>query len=197
MVTTLEAARMPQHRFNVDEYHRMGETGVLSEDDRVELIEGVVVEMAAMGTRHAGCMRVVDGLLHAQLGNTAVVSSQLPLRIGEYGEPEPDVAVLRWREDRYADVHPTPSDVLLVVEIADTSLAYDRGIKLPMYARAGIPEAVLIDLVTDTIERHTEPSKDGYRVVRRFKRGEVLRSTVLPSLELRVDDVLGRRRGEG
>ncbi len=190
MATTRLAAQAEPRRFTVNEYERMGEAGILREDDRLELIGGEIVRMAAMGARHAACVRRLTRLLVRALGEAASVSIQLPVAIPDYDEPEPDIAVLHPREDEYEHRHPTPADVLLLVEVADTSLAYDRAVKLPLYARAGIPEAWLVDLPGEVVERHTEPSRDGYRQVTRFERGETLESTVLPSLVLAVSDVL-------
>ena len=184
------AVQVERVRFTVDDYHRMAEAGILSEDDRVELIDGEIVRMSPIGNRHAWCVRRLVQLLTRRTGDhEAIVDSQNPIRLGPYSEPQPDVVVLRFREDYYPE-HPTPTDVLLVIEVADTSLAYDRQVKLPLYAQAGIPEVWLVDLTGDAIERHSEPSEGGYRRVERVGRGETLVSLSLPSLTLRVDDVL-------
>src|ERR671938_544657 len=132
--------------FSVDEYYRMGEAGILTEDDRVELIEGEIIEMSPIGSRHAACVNRLNTLLGRHLRQTAIVSVQNPIRLDAYSEPEPDVALLRPRADYYESGHPTPADALLIVEVADTSADYDRIIKLPLYAKAGIPEAWLVDL---------------------------------------------------
>lgn len=124
--------------FKVGEYHRMGEAGVFSEDDRVELIAGEIVEMPPIGRRHAACVDRLTELFSGQPG--VIVRVQNPVRLDEFTEVRPNVALLRRREDFYSRSHPTPAGVLLVVEVADTSSAYDREVKLPLYARSGVPE---------------------------------------------------------
>lgn len=179
-------------RFTVDDYHRMAGAGILTEDDRVELIEGEIVQMSAAGSRHVACVYRWDDLLHEQIERgSAIISVQSPVRLDNHSEPEPDIAALRFRADYYSGALATAADVLLLVEVADTSLAYDRGVKLPTYARAGVPEVWLVDLLGERIERHTDPSERGYRLIARASRGESLESIVLPSLKLAVDDVLG------
>ncbi len=185
------AARVERRRFTVDDYHRMGEAGILTEDDRVELIEGEIVQMSPIGSRHAAVVNRINGLLHSEIGNIGVTSVQNPIRIDLYGESQSDVVVLRPREDYYALQHPLPADVLLLFEVADTSLMYDRQIKLPMYARAGIREVWLVDLEEEAIERHTEPAEKGYRRVAQAGHGAKVESLAIPSLILEADAVLG------
>ena len=178
-----------RRRFTVHDYHRMAEVGILHDDERVELIEGDIVEMTPIGSRHAMCVIRLTRLLVPLVGDRALVSPQNPVRLGERLEPQPDMAVIRVRD--YGDSLPGPDDVLLLIEVSDTTLAYDRNIKLPLYARAGIPEVWILDLTGDTIERNTDPSGDGYRHTERVRRGEVVESTTLPELSFRVDAVLG------
>jgi Uma2 family endonuclease len=178
-----------RRRFTVHDYHRMGEAGILHEDDRVELIEGEIVEMAAIGTRHFTCVNGLNRLLVRGVGDEAIVSVQNPVRLDEHTEPQPDLTVLRVRD--YRESLPMPEDVLFLIEVSDTTLCYDRGVKLPLYARAGIREVWIVDLAGEVIERHTDPSGDGYRHTERARRGEALGSLTLPDLALRVDAVLG------
>jgi Uma2 family endonuclease len=180
-----------RRRFTVHEYHRMAEAGILHEDDRVELIEGDIVEMTPIGSRHAACVTELTRLLVPLVGDQARVSPQNPLRLGERLEPQPDISVLNVREEGYFGKLPGPEDVLLLIEVSDTTLSYDRGVKLPLYARVGIPEVWIVDLVGEVIERHTDPSGDGYRNSKRARRGETMESAALPELALRVDAVLG------
>ncbi|MDP9383008.1 MAG: Uma2 family endonuclease [Chloroflexota bacterium] len=184
------ATEIARKQFTVDEYHRMADAGILTEDDRVELIRGEIIQLSPIGGRHAACVTELNWLLTRQLGEEVRVSVQNPIRIDEYGEPEPDLAVIRARN--YAGDLPKPEDVLLLIEVADMSVSYDRDLKIPMYARAGIPESWLMDLADGAIERHSEPSEGGYRLVVRARRGQTLESTVLPSLTLKVDTLLGR-----
>ena len=181
--------RVARRRFTVHDYHRMGEVGILHEDDRVELIEGEIVEMAAIGTRHFTCVNQLNRLLVRGVGDAAIVSVQNPVRLDEHTEPQPDLTVLQVRD--YRESLPMPEDVLLLIEVSDTTLSYDRGVKLPLYARAGIPEVWIVDLVGEVIERHTDPSGDGYRSLKQARRGETIESTAPPELALRVDVILG------
>jgi Uma2 family endonuclease len=178
-----------RRRFTVHEYHRMGEAGILHEDDRVELIEGEIVEMAAIGTRHFSCVNGLTRLLVRGVGDAAIVSVQNPVRLDERTEPQPDLTVLRVRD--YRESLPGPEDVLLLIEVSDTTLPYDRGVKLPLYARAGIREVWIVDLAGETIERHTDSSGDGYRSLEQTRRGETIESVALPELAFPVDAVLG------
>ncbi len=178
-----------RRRFTVHEYHRMGEAGILHEDDRVELIEGEIVEMAAIGTRHFACVNQLTRLLVRGVGDAAIVSVQNPVRLDERTEPQPDLGVLRIRD--YRESLPMPGDVLLLIEVSDTTLAYDRGVKLPLYARAGITEVWIVDLAGEVIERYTDPSAEGYRSFERVRRGGKVESGALPELALRVEAVLG------
>jgi Uma2 family endonuclease len=177
--------------FNVDEYYRMAEVGLLSEDDRVELIEGEIVEMSPIGKTHGGTVKQSNNFLNRALGDSFIVSVQDPIRISDFSEPQPDLALLKSRKDFYRNSHPTSEDVLVVIEVADTSLNYDRNVKLPLYARAGIPEAWLMVLAKDVIEVHSQPENGKYKKVSRLKRGKTLVSSVIPDFSCKVADLLG------
>ncbi|HEV2124992.1 MAG TPA: Uma2 family endonuclease [Chloroflexota bacterium] len=181
--------RMP-FQFTVDDYYRLAEVGILKPDDRVELIEGEIVRMSPIGSKHAATVERARRLFEGRLGDHVSVRSQNPVRLDRRSEPEPDLTLVRFRADYYAETHPTPRDVLLIIEVADTTLHYDRHVKALLYARAGIPEYWIVDLTGDAIEAHTEPSPDGYRVVRRYQRGERLSPQVLPEVELAVEEIL-------
>lgn len=174
--------------FTVADCERMVEVGILTKSDRVELIDGEVLLMSVVGRRHVRCMYQLTWLLSRQLSDEYRVSLQSPLLLNDDTEPEPDVVVIRYHDEIAL---PSPADTMLVMEISDSSLAYDRTTKLPRYALAGIAEAWMIDLTTNTLERHTEPSKGEYRRTDRARAGEVIASVVLPSLTLPVDAVLG------
>ncbi len=175
--------------FSVDEYYRMAEAGILREDDRVELIEGEIVEMSPIGSRHAGCVKTLNALLGRHLGQTVVVSVQDPIYLDEFSVPQPDIALLRPREDFYTKGHPIPSDVLLVIEVADSSVEFDRNKKLPLYAQANIPEVWIINLPQETIEIYMQPVGGTYREIRLVKRGETVASQSV-SIMLDADAVL-------
>jgi Uma2 family endonuclease len=184
------AVEVSKRLFNVAEYYRMADAGILSEDDRVELIEGEIVEMSPIGVRHQACVDRLTRLLHLRVGRIAIIRVQGPIRLGEYSEPQPDLALLRLRNDHYTQGHPMPADVLLVIEVAETTREYDRNVKIPLYAQAGIPEAWLVDIPEGVIYVYWQPSQGAYQQVRRFQRGETLTSPTLPRLTLNVDDIL-------
>lgn len=187
------AAHRPRHRFTVDEYHRMIEAGILTEDDRVELIGGEVVQLSAMGARHAMSLAYLDDELRGLLAGSAQVRAQLPVTIPEYDEPEPDIAIVRPRLDRYRERHPQPEDILLVIEVSDTSLDADLREKLPMYARTGIPEAWIVNLPRQRVERYTDPEamSGAYRTMERFRPSQQIASVMLPGVVLAVAEILG------
>jgi Uma2 family endonuclease len=155
-----------RHRFTAEEYHRMGEAGLFGEDDRVELIEGEIIEMTPIGSRHAGTVKRLIRLLGQAVGEQAIISAQDPLRLGPRSEPQPDIALLRPRDDFYATGHPAAADVLLLIEVAEASLRYDREVKIPLYARHGIPAVWLVDLAGRELTAHQEPAGDGYQQTR-------------------------------
>ncbi|MFN7947294.1 MAG: Uma2 family endonuclease [Blastocatellia bacterium] len=177
--------------FTTAEYHRLIEAGVLHEDDRIELLNGELIKMAAIGPRHAMCVNTLAALLITRLKKSAQVSIQNPVQIGNYSEPEPDIVVVRPRADRYADGHPTTDDILIVIEVADSSVESDRNFKLPAYASAGIAEAWLVDLGNDRVEVYTGPDQGFYREIRLVSRHQRVTSKVIPTLSLKSDDILG------
>lgn len=178
-------------RFNVEEYHRMGEVGILGEDDRVELVGGELVEMTPIGARHLACVVALNHLLVEASEGRWFVSVQNPVRLGERDEPEPDLSLLGNRPNPAAAAPPGPEDALLVIEVSDTTLSYDKNVKLPLYAAAGIPEVWVVDLSGRKVEVHSEPGPSGYRASRSFGPGEAIVSTAVEGVSLPVDEVLG------
>jgi Uma2 family endonuclease len=172
------------YRFTVKDYHRIGELKVFGPDDRVELVKGEVFQMAPIGSRHAACVRRFVRMLSV-LGDSAMLSVQDPIQVGEMSEPQPDVAILRFRADFYADHHPMPPDIHLVVEVADTSLRHDLALKAPLYVAGGVPEVWVVDLVASLIHV-TTPA--GTRTV---GAGESLAPAAFPELVLEVAAILG------
>ena len=177
--------------FTVDEYHRMSEAGILSESDRVELIEGEIVKMSPIGKHHAACVKRLNSVLNRRAGDYAIVSVQDPIRLDDYSEPEPDIALLNPRDDFYAQELPTVKDVLLVIEVADSSVEYDRDIKLPLYAKAGIPETWIVNVRDDRIETYSQPANGVYKRARFTNRSEAISPEVLPDLVISVKEILG------
>jgi Uma2 family endonuclease len=152
-----------RRRFTRAEYHRMGEVGIFSEDDRVELIRGEIVTMSPIGRHHVAFVNNLTGLLATRLAGRAVVSVQNPVVISDDTEPQPDLTVLRPRSYKHAE--PAVADVLLLIEVAETSLRYDRVTKRPLYAEAGVPEYWVVDCRDETVEVHRSPTSSGYRDV--------------------------------
>jgi Uma2 family endonuclease len=185
------SVQLLRRHFSVGEYYRMGEAGLFSEDDRVELIEGEVIEMNPIGSRHAACVGRLTKLLERSAGDVAIVWVQNPVQISDYSEPLPDVALLKRRDDFYSQANPGPSDVLLIIEVADSSVGYDREVKVPLYARAGIQEVWLVNLPEDVIEIYARPTDGTYRGARLVKRGESLTATSVSTLTLDADSILG------
>lgn len=175
--------------FTAAEYYRMAEAGILTADDRVELIEGEILEMSPIGVRHPAVIDKIAALVRERVSGV-MVRIQHPVRLSERSEPQPDLALVRVREDFYSTAHPRPQDVLLLIEVADSSVMYDRNLKIPLYARSGIPEVWLVDLVTNAVEVHATPTAGGYSHVQRFERGATVASASMPELRLDAADVL-------
>ena len=185
------SAQLERWHFNVDQYYRLAEAGVLQPDDRVELIEGEIIRMPPIGSPHAARVTRLNRLLQNLLGQSVIVSIQNPVRLNDYSEPVPDAAVLKPREDFYAAQHPTPEDVLLIVEVSDSTILTDRNVKVPLYARAGIPEVWLVNLPKQVIEVYSEPAEGKYQKALTFEPGEVLTSPTVTNLSLRVEEIIG------
>ena len=182
----------PPRLFTVAEYYRRTEAGIFGEDDRVELIEGEVVAISPIGSRHAACVERLGALIRRALSAEPIsVRFQNPVRLGEYSEPLPDVSVVRARDDFYATAHPTAPDVVLLIEVADASLMYDRHTKIPLYARSGIAELWLVDLVNQVVEVHSAPAPAGYGQVRCFEEETPVTSAVLPQIGIAASEILG------
>ena len=185
------SVQIARRHFNVSEYYRMAAAGVLSEDDRVELIEGEIIERNPIGSRHAACVGKLTKILGRLAGDKAIVWVQNPVQINDYSEPLPDIALLKRRDDFYAQANPQPTDVLLIIEVADSSVEYDRDIKIPLYAQASIPEVWLINLPKEIIEIYSQPLDDTYQETRIVERGESLAAESIQNLTIDADAVLG------
>jgi Uma2 family endonuclease len=174
-----------RHRLTVDGYYRMAEAGILPPGQRTELIDGEVIDMAPIGTRHAAMVARLGRLLEKAAGTRFQLRSQSPLRLGDCSEPEPDLLLVAARDDFYADAHPTPADVKLLIEVADTTLRYDTQIKLPLYARHGVPEVWVFDLEAHRLHRWRQPQGEAYLLADSFERGTTM--TLAVALELTLD----------
>jgi Uma2 family endonuclease len=182
--------RPARHRLDVDDYYRMAETGILKHDERVELIDGEIIDMTPIGSAHAGKTNRLNRLVaRAAADGLALVSVQSPLRLDAYNEPEPDLMLLRPRDDDYQASHPSAADVLLLVEISDSSLTYDRGAKLALYARAGVPEVWIVDIAGAAVEVYRQPKDDAYGLRERRTSGS-LAPGLAPGVAIDVDALL-------
>jgi Uma2 family endonuclease len=185
------AVQLTRHKFTVEEYHRMAEVGLLGEDDRIELLDGEIVDMSPVGAQHAACVKRLGKLLSRVIGDDAMLGVQDPVRLDDTTEPIPDVSILKTRSDFYASSHPTPADVLLLIEVADSTLPVDRRVKVPLYARAGIPEVWVVNLQQETVEVYSQPGGGAYKVVSTAQRGQAIPLSGFAGVEIHVDDVLG------
>jgi Uma2 family endonuclease len=184
-----DTAVLARHRFSVEDYHRMGESGILSPSDRIELIDGDIIEMAPVGSPHSGAVFALNRLFQVP---GVIVSVQNPVRMGDQSEPEPDLAILRVRADGYRSPPlQSAADVLLIIEVSDTSLRYDRDVKLPLYARHGVQEVWIVDLAAGAVEVHRGPESEAYTQVTTHSRGEAVQPRLVPNVGIAVDDVIG------
>ncbi|MFN4070562.1 MAG: Uma2 family endonuclease [Thermus caldifontis] len=177
-------------RFTRKEYRRLLEAGVIQEDERVELIEGTVVEMSPIGSRHAAVVKKLNALFHQALGERALVGVQDPIRLSPFSEPQPDLVLLKVRPDFYAQDHPGPEDILLLVEVAEASLAYDRQVKLPLYAQAGIMEVWLVNLEEDRVEVYRNPMGGVFQEVRELGPEDTLSPMAFPQVSWKAKEIL-------
>ncbi|MGF1536379.1 MAG: Uma2 family endonuclease [Elainellaceae cyanobacterium] len=184
-------AQILRKKFTVDQYHQMVAAGILAEGDRVELLAGEIIEMSPVGRQHAACVDRLTELLVMAFTPAATVRVQSPIHLSKSSEPQPDVALLRRRDDFYAQGHPQPEDVLAVVEVSDTTVAFDRSVKLLLYARHGIAEVWIVDLNGGAVEVYREPSGSGYQQVQRFGKGEAIAFQRFGERAIAVEEILG------
>jgi Uma2 family endonuclease len=189
MVMTVQLLR---RKFTVEQYHKMVESGILTEDDRVELIGGEIIEMSPIGTKHAACVNRLVNLLVLLLGKRAILAAQNPVALNENSEPQPDVALLKPRDDFYATAHPQPQDILLLIEVADSTVVYDREVKIPLYAEANIIEVWLVDINEQVVEVYQQPTAAGYQFMQKFASGESLSIPGFPDVNISVDEIFGQ-----
>jgi Uma2 family endonuclease len=192
MAEILERPLAPtRHRLDVDAYYRMAEAGILTDPHRVELIDGEIIDMAAIGSPHAAVTnRLVRCFARAVADGLMLVTVQNPLRLDSYNEPEPDLMLLRSRADDYRESHPGAADVLLLVEVSETSLAYDRTTKLPLYAKFGVPELWIVDLIGAAVEVYRAPKEGAYASRERLTHG-LLIPALVPGVTIDVAGLLG------
>lgn len=188
-----DATTLPtRHKLDVAAYHALAKAGILGEDDRVELIDGDIIDMAPIGQDHAGTVNRLNEVLVLACRGRAIVSVQNPVRLDQFNEVQPDFAILRRRADFYATGEPAgAADALLLIEVANTSLRYDRSVKLPLYARCGIPEYWIINLKARTLEAHRHPTAEGYAEKKTHGPGIQLPLVEDPEITIPLDQVFG------
>ena len=167
--------------FTVDDYYKMLEAGVLTENERVELIRGEIVEMSPIGIHHAACVDRINELFILGLAKTVTVGIQDPVRLNDNSEPQPDISLLQRRPDFYQTRHPQPEDIFLLIEVSDTTVKYDQEVKIPLYAENNIVEVWLVDLTQQCLEVYRQPTANGYEIVQTFQRGETVTIQALPA----------------
>lgn len=180
----------PHHLFTVDDYYKMAESGILREDDRVELIDGEIIAVPPIGSDHASTVEEFGEAIRAVIPADVRLRSQNPIRLSSRAEPEPDLVIVKRVEGNYRHGHPTPADILLVIEVADSSLVYDRQTKASLYARAGILEYWIVNLIDHVIEVYRDPSGGRYQLVEIAHRGEHIEPLAFPDISIAVEDVL-------
>lgn len=180
-----------RHRITADEYHRMAEVGLLAPDARVELIEGEIIEMTPIGREHMSVVDQLTELFVRAVGESAIVRVQGSVRLGSMSEPEPDLVLLRRRADFYRNQFASAPDVLLIVEVSDTTLRYDRDIKVPLYARHGVPEAWIVDLPNERLLVYGEPNDGTYQRQNVVERPALVSVAALPGLEVDLSAIFG------
>ncbi|MFO1430795.1 MAG: Uma2 family endonuclease [Candidatus Competibacteraceae bacterium] len=181
------ATEFVRHKLTVNDYHQIAEAGILTADDRVELIEGELIDMAPIGSPHADYVDRLAELLISQVHGKFRVRIQNPIQLDNYSEPEPDVVIAKDRS--YREAHPGPQDILLLIEVADTTLKYDRNIKIPLYARSGIPEVWLIDIQNQRLEIHRQPSQEGYRQILLPASNEAVSPLLVDGVSIRMAEL--------
>ncbi|BAZ86808.1 Uma2 family endonuclease [Dolichospermum compactum] len=181
--------QLVRHQFTVKQFHQMAESGILSENDRLELIRGEMIDMSPIGTRHAGCVLFLSNLLILLLGGRALINVQNPVELDETSEPQPDIALLKPRPDFYRNSHPQPEDIFLLIEVADTTVKYDREVKIPLYAEANIPEVWLVDVNQEVVEVYRNPLQGVYQDVQKLVKNEILSILAFPDVHINVSEI--------
>jgi Uma2 family endonuclease len=178
-------------KFTVEQYHKMADVGILTEDDRVELINGEIIEMSPIGLKHAATVNRLTNLLPKKLGDKAIVSIQNPIQLNDNSEPQPDIALLKPRADFYETKIPTTEDILLIIEVADTTINYDRNIKIPLYAENGILEVWLVDINNQSLTIYHQPTQQGYQIKQTLDITDKLSPVTFLDVTINVNEVFG------
>ena len=180
-----------RRKFTVKQYHQMAEVGILTEDDRVELIRGEIVEMTPIGRRHAACVDRLNEMFILRLAQATIVRVQNPVELDDNSEPQPDLVLLRRRTDFYEAGHPQAEDILLLVEVSDTTVEADWDVKILLYANSGITEVWLVDINAQCLEVYQQPSEKGYQIIQKYYRGQTVTIQAFSEVSFTVDEVMG------
>lgn len=186
----MDTMAVVRKRFSTAEYEQIVAAGIFGEDERFELLEGEIVAMSPLGPQHSATVTRLTELFYGNGNPDITIRVQDPIRLNDYSSPQPDIAIVHRRDDRYAGGHPEPEDVLLLIEVSESSLAYDRDVKLPHYARAGIAEVWLVALLPQSVEVYRAPNNDGYGEKRTMQRGDTLAPIHLPGATFPVERIL-------
>jgi Uma2 family endonuclease len=191
LVTTKRAAITTpvKYRLTVEQYYKMTEVGILGIEQRTELIEGEIIEMSPIGAKHAGTINRLNRVLSPRISDQAIISIQNSIRLNDSSEPQPDLAILHLRDDCYTESIPTPDDIFLLIEVSDSTLKYDREVKIPLYAKAGIPEVWIANIEEQVFEVYRSPSQDGYKQIQNYGKGEVIQIELFANVEIAIDEV--------
>ncbi len=185
------SVEIAKYSFTAEEFERLGEAGILRQDARLELIDGEIFEMSPIGSLHAACVNFLSMLLNRLFGQSHIIATQNPVWLNDFSEPQPDISLLRWRDGYYRKKLPTPADVLLVIEVADTTVVKDKTVKIPLYARSGVPEAWLVNIPEEQLEVYSDPFNGVYQRAEVFGRGAEARAHTVGGLALSVSELLG------
>ncbi|MBA4124284.1 MAG: Uma2 family endonuclease [Acidobacteria bacterium] len=194
MTTVVElekVSRIVPKRFRAEDFRKMTEVGILPEESGWEIIDGYLIDKISIGSKHAGTVKKLNRKLSLIVADKAIISIQDPIHIDEYNEPEPDIALLDPRRDFYAESHPTPKEVLLLIKVSDSTIEYDRDIKKTLYAEAGIAEFWLVNLKENTVEGYSSPKNGNYRLAEILESGETIKAGTIENLELKIEEILG------
>ena len=175
--------------FTPEQYQLMDEVGVFPQGDRLELINGEIIQMSPIGRKHVACIIRLTKLMEQKLGDRAMVSAQNSILLPDKSQPQPDLAILKYRDDFYENGLPTPEDILLIIEVADSSIDYDRDVKAPLYAAAGIPEMWLFDVNQKLITGYSQPSPSGYKRIQHYEAGDSLGIIAFADVTFRWDEL--------
>lgn len=183
------------YRLHVEDYEKMVEYGIFDEDEKIELWDGILVKMSPKGIKHRNSTYLTSTFFQEKFGRSVITQSQDPIRLNDFSEPEPDVVLAQAPLSKYALTHPTPKDIYLIVEIAESSIEKDRR-KASNYGKNGIPQYLILNLNTNEIEDYREPSSDGYRFKRTYTENESFNLVAFPEVEIKVSDLLPPKSSE-